>query len=263
MKGLLFFTIITGVFAAGAGAVAQDDPAPMPADAQAFCDRIDGYFPFADVAYAPDVDVNGNPVVSVDLGSIDDPAMPPVSIPVELDLQTYFNLGGAAADVAGLDLRPDVAEIVVYNDGRVLYNGQDVGRRILFECHRHELDGLTRDVQPSDSKEVSNETLPEAEGSIGAGSVVDAQQADAPPVALVPADVQNAPVTSGAAVQTGSPQQVQPAKFKGIEDVTRRLLAEPSKPAPRPDPDAIEKTPIRSTNPVANPQDDVIEGQYP
>lgn len=151
----LFFVLISAM----PGIVMAQDDAPQM---DVFCDRLVEHVPNADVTYQPGVDVNGNRVVSVDIGSIDRPIDEPVIIPIEVDIQDYFNFNTGAAAAAGVELEPRVGEIVVHHDGRILYNGQDVTRRVIYGCQKGDLPPIEEILQNAEQNEAVSDANTEA-----------------------------------------------------------------------------------------------------
>lgn len=97
---------------------------------EGFCKKLERHQPRADVNFKPS-DYSG---VSADIGGgLKAPINDPIRIPVEIELLDRLDLG-AIEDIAGIDLDVDVAGIEVFQDGRVLYNGQDVSQQIAFHC---------------------------------------------------------------------------------------------------------------------------------
>lgn len=79
--------------------------------------------------YQPGIDVHGKAVAPADLNA-PLPDLDPVRIPITIDLAEHF-----ALDLpAGLELKPDVADLEIYQDGRITYNNQDLSRRIYSVC---------------------------------------------------------------------------------------------------------------------------------
>ncbi len=88
-------------------------------------------------AYIPGIDVNGKRVVPADL--IDDKSehiYDPVIIPIDIDLAQRFNLPTSN----GIELKPQVSWIEIYQDGRILYNGNEVTDIFLSMCNGDEKD---------------------------------------------------------------------------------------------------------------------------
>ncbi len=100
-------------------------------DADTLCNVIAAY-KSDDANYKPGVDVHGKPVVSADLNSNLKPVIDPVVIPISIDLAQKFNL-----DLPdGMELKPDVAYVKIYGDGRVEYNDTDITQNTTALCSR-------------------------------------------------------------------------------------------------------------------------------
>lgn len=81
--------------------------------------------------YQPGVDVNGNPVTPADLNEPLKAVNYPLIIPIEVDLLRLIN-NGSVGNTINLD--PKVAEIKVFEDGHVEYNGQDISSYVNYTC---------------------------------------------------------------------------------------------------------------------------------
>ena len=87
--------------------------------------------PSSDVAYQPGVDVNGNPVAPADIN-----AAPQImnstytEVPLNIDLAKKLHLAQPAV------MESNFGNLKVYNDGRVLYNGQDITSNTNTLCGR-------------------------------------------------------------------------------------------------------------------------------
>lgn len=165
-----------------------------------FCQQIKTYQSEGQADYTPGVDVNGNAVVSADAGDtiIDFPILDPINMPIQVDLQDYVDLD-LDNTLPGSILEPSLADLKVFQDGRIQYNGQDITPQIQEKCSW-----------------ADDESVPEAAS----------QPAQKPQV---------------------KPQVKPGAKLK------------PKKPAP-PKKKAID---VEILKPQEEPQNDVLEGQYP
>lgn len=83
--------------------------------------------------YEAGTDVRGNQVVPADIATpIPMQTFYPIDIPIEIDVVEKFEL-----DVpVGITLEPEVAGILVYEEGRVTYNGHDVSDDISKFCRK-------------------------------------------------------------------------------------------------------------------------------
>lgn len=95
-----------------------------------FCQALSNHIPDADVNHRAGVE----DVVSADIGGgLKQPILDPIRIPIEIELLDRFDLGSVAG-IPGIDLEPIVASVEVYQDGRVLYNGQDISQQAFHKC---------------------------------------------------------------------------------------------------------------------------------
>ncbi len=121
----IFAICLSVLFFAASPAFAED------AGRDTICRLLPQYKPVADVEYKAGVDVQGNPVVGADLGAplkpLDGPA---VVIPVDINLASRFNV----ALPAGAEIKPAIAALKIYADGRVEYNGQDISGQVHDMC---------------------------------------------------------------------------------------------------------------------------------
>lgn len=99
-------------------------------DMNKICEQLAAYDE-AGANFVPGVDVNGNPVAPADIedsgggqGIYD-----PVVIPITVDLSSRY-----AGKTSGLNLEPEVSWLEIYSDGRVLFNGEDIGPDIRTRC---------------------------------------------------------------------------------------------------------------------------------
>lgn len=82
------------------------------------------------VAYVPGTDVNGNQVTPADIYPAPPlPVADPIIIPLTIDLAQRYDL-----DTDGVDLDYMQGVLEVFKDGRVYYNGQQVGEENLTAC---------------------------------------------------------------------------------------------------------------------------------
>lgn len=95
------------------------------------CQTAVEHVPDVDVEYKPGVDVRGKPVVPADLNAAPPQAIfDPVMIPVEIDLLEKYGIEAPR----GVELKPTVAQLEIYKDGRILYNGQDITSQTQTMC---------------------------------------------------------------------------------------------------------------------------------
>jgi len=99
--------------------------ASVPARAQG----VDGVCALT-AEYKSGVDVHGNAVRSADLGEPQSIQSRKIDIPVTIDLAQKFGLNLPQ----GLELKPDIAMMSIYNDGRIEWNGQEISAQIETIC---------------------------------------------------------------------------------------------------------------------------------
>ncbi len=104
------------------------------------------YVPSADVEYKPGIDAKGNFIVAADLDATLGPEMYPLRIPIEVDIVERFDL-----DVPlGIISDPEVAGIMVFEDGRVTYNGKEVSDKVEVFCIENKIiEGPKATEQPT------------------------------------------------------------------------------------------------------------------
>lgn len=117
-----------------------------------FCQKLVPHVPEKGVNYRTDLE---NVVPADTEGWIKRPVAEPIRIPVEIELLDRLDLGNIE-NIPGIDLEPEVAAVEVYQDGRVLYNGQDISQQVKRKCGApvpEELD-ITPDVIGSSSDNI-------------------------------------------------------------------------------------------------------------
>lgn len=102
-------------------------------DKYAVCKLLPKHTPENSVAYQPGVDVYGNPVTPADLNAAPmGDVLNVVKVPLDVNLaQNVVALSGT-----GLQLEAPLGMLDVYQDGRILYNGQDWTAPVLALCGR-------------------------------------------------------------------------------------------------------------------------------
>ncbi len=110
--------------------------APVKQEDGAFevlCRSLPVYQKSEDVEYKAGVDVHGQPVVPADV-TPQVPVMPDiVEIPVTVDLVAHFSALNIPLP-QGVELKPEIGILVVYQDGHVQYNGQDITAQSYAVC---------------------------------------------------------------------------------------------------------------------------------
>ncbi len=84
-------------------------------------------------AYVPGVDAEGNSVVSADLSSGNRSSNllnNPIVLPIDIDLAKRYGLNLPT----GADLKPNIANMVLFSDGHVGYGNEDVTASIKSLC---------------------------------------------------------------------------------------------------------------------------------
>ncbi|MCE7886002.1 MAG: hypothetical protein DYH13_00660 [Alphaproteobacteria bacterium PRO2] len=94
------------------------------------CQMLPQYQADPSVNYTPGVDVHGKPVVPGDVNKVLRNNFDAVEIPVEMNLLHNLNVNAPA----GTEIKPTVAVLKVYGDGRVKYNEQDVTQQAQNLC---------------------------------------------------------------------------------------------------------------------------------
>ena len=101
------------------------------------CDQISSHTPNTDVNFKP----NSDDVVPADLNPLRAAAPDKIDIPITVELAERFPALNIDPDFL---LRPEVANLSIYQDGRVEYNNQDITTQIHAECGKSQsADGQT------------------------------------------------------------------------------------------------------------------------
>lgn len=132
MKKFVYIMLVTVSFASPAFAADKTDGISSSiAVERIMCQPAMVHTPSNDVAYKPGVDVNGNPVASADLNPAPQ-AMPTTytEVPLNIDLAKKLNLSQPAV------MEGNFGNLKIYNDGRVVYNGQDITNQANVVCGR-------------------------------------------------------------------------------------------------------------------------------
>ena len=82
--------------------------------------------------YVPGVDVRGKSVVPADTASASGFMNNPIVIPITIDLAQRYGL----VLPSGVELKPDVASLKIYDDGRIAYNDQDITKKVVTSCDK-------------------------------------------------------------------------------------------------------------------------------
>ncbi|MGB4106644.1 MAG: hypothetical protein WBK55_02480 [Alphaproteobacteria bacterium] len=94
------------------------------------CQMLPQHVPDASVNYQPGVSTTGKYVVPADVNKVLRNNYDAVEIPVEMNLLQSLNVTAPA----GTEIKPTVAVLKVYGDGRVKYNDQDVTQQAQQLC---------------------------------------------------------------------------------------------------------------------------------
>ncbi|PCI98873.1 MAG: hypothetical protein COB14_07180 [Alphaproteobacteria bacterium] len=122
MKGLFRNVMLVLVFASPVYAADKTD-------VSALCRQLDDLRNSAE--YVPNVDVHGKHVAPADVSrSSSQYINNPIIIPIEIDLIDRFGLSLPTE----ISLKPTIASLKIYQDGRVKYNDEDVTERTLSLC---------------------------------------------------------------------------------------------------------------------------------
>lgn len=95
------------------------------------CKLLPKHTPADDVAYQAGADVNGNAVVPADLNAAPmAEVLNVIKVPLNVDLAQNV----AALQEQGIQLEAPLGMLDIYQDGRVLYNGQDWTTPVMMLC---------------------------------------------------------------------------------------------------------------------------------
>jgi hypothetical protein len=94
------------------------------------CQMLPQHVPDASVNFQPGVSANGKYVAPADVNKVLRNNFDAVEIPVEMNLLQNLNVTAPA----GAEIKPTVAVLKVYGDGRVKYNDQDVTQQAQNLC---------------------------------------------------------------------------------------------------------------------------------
>jgi len=122
MRFVLFFLVMVMPLIASAETITTRDM---------LCKSYEERADVAGANYVPGVDVDGKPVVSADVSG-DHQVMPlqVVRIPLEMDLAQRFGLSLPE----GLEMKPNLGMLNIYQDGRVTFDGQDLTTQVEQFC---------------------------------------------------------------------------------------------------------------------------------
>jgi len=93
-----------------------------------FCQYVDDFRDIVPAEYVPE-----DHVVPPDLNSMDMLIVDPVEAFIDVDLAGKFDFGGLAV-LEGVEMNASVSEFKIYQDGRIMLNGQDISSQIDQAC---------------------------------------------------------------------------------------------------------------------------------
>ena len=108
--------------------------------------------------YVPGVDVHGNAVAGADLNSGMQPILDPIVLPIEIDIAERFGFELPE----GMAMKPEVAHVKIYGDGRVEYNDTDVTQNTAALCSSAKVTEPPYNPNPQDPSPVSSAVEEEA-----------------------------------------------------------------------------------------------------
>lgn len=208
-------------------------PAYAQQNLESLCQQLAQYVPVEGVEFDP-----AAAEVPVDLAGVQDPVYGSINIPVEIDLAEYFNRPDLNL-LQGLNLKPDVSEIIVNQDGSIYYNGQEISADIRQFC----------DLPPGPGEEMREEAIT----PVPVRPKPDVQPPKPKPVKPKPKPIKKSSVKV----------------FNGPKDVIvpkSAIVSEKPKPKEQNsiDVEVLKKQDNTVENVVDNDDDDsIIEGQYP
>lgn len=89
----------------------------------------------ASAEYQPGIDVEGKTVTPADIGISPDTDLYPLRIPLEMNIFERFNLDIAEDFITDAS----IIDIMVYEDGRVTYNDQDISSEVKTFCVKNNI----------------------------------------------------------------------------------------------------------------------------
>lgn len=127
MKYFIFAVLGLAAFSGAALAADKTDGISSGLAVESLLCNRTNYNPSSNVAYQPGIDVNGNPVAPADGGTVVTQSSY-TEVPLNVDLARKLNLNQLS------EAQMTVASLRIYNDGRVLYNGQDITQQKTALC---------------------------------------------------------------------------------------------------------------------------------
>lgn len=134
MHSLFRTAFIILLVALGSASYAQET---IDRDIATICDQYStDHSPNASAEYQPGIDIEGKAVTPADLGGSPDTDLYPLRIPLEMNIFERFNLDIAKDFITDAS----IVDIMVYEDGRVTYNGQDISSEVKTFCVENNID---------------------------------------------------------------------------------------------------------------------------
>jgi len=122
-------------------------------DTEAVCDALTKYKKINSATYVPGVDVSGNAVVSADLNTPDTVIKNITKVPLTVNLANRLR----SLQGAGLEMQSNIGMLEIHEDGRVMFNDQNLTSDVKTVCGiPHEVKEVA-EVDPTIEKAVSQE----------------------------------------------------------------------------------------------------------
>ncbi len=128
------------------------------------CGQLARYAADSNAEYKPGVDADGNAVAPADLNHVIRSDIYPIEIPVEIKALKLMDLKIDPKLEAAIDSQTKVAHMMVYEDGSVEYNGEDISDRVSHRCLDSEEESAAKpdrqsakDVVPSGPEKMPTE----------------------------------------------------------------------------------------------------------
>lgn len=131
MKTKLFLTAALTIISAAAFAQdATDGKSSSVAVEKMICQRLYTHQPSADTNYQPGVDVNGKAVAPADVQTPFQATQTNyIEVPLQVNLANRLSVNSQDKEMYAT-----LGNLRLYNDGRVLYNGQDLTQQAMVMC---------------------------------------------------------------------------------------------------------------------------------
>jgi len=82
--------------------------------------------------YQPGIDAYGNPVVPAEGNQPAISAPKAIEIPITMDMAKHFGI----TTPNGTEMNTEVAKLSIMNDGKIMYNGQDISGKVNAFCNQ-------------------------------------------------------------------------------------------------------------------------------